>query len=52
MCDSRENVTTMDRLLTIIEKQSDMLTQLIKEVNELKHEIKELKTRGDDNVKM
>ena len=39
MYDNRENI---DRLLTIIEKQSDMLTQLIKEVNELKHAIKEI----------
>lgn len=45
MCDNRENVTTMDRLLTVIEKQNDMLTQLIKEVDELKHKIKEIENK-------
>lgn len=45
MCDNRENVTTMDRLLTVIEKQSDMLTQLIKKVDELKRKIKEIENK-------
>ncbi len=45
MCDNRENVTTIDRLLTVVEKQSDMLTQLIKEVDKLKHTIKEIENK-------